>query len=175
MASQILFSDSFIASDGSTGISMLPSMTYSAAPYSNISSGDGLNGNFASGAMWLRLYKGTIPTRTELDAMTSLSAFRTADYILGFSTTCTKSNPNTTTIKFSWATSSFGTINAEGTATWFSLGSNDNNWKFPVLVGSVGSKGSGADLEVKKTNILSSDLWLCTELLYTPNRTLTLA
>ena len=110
----------------------------------------------------LMLYKGTMPTQSELDALdgtayaTLASSFRYADLLIQFAPTSAPSYVNDTAL-FTFVPAA--PIQA-GTATWFLFGAFNNSGttdNHVYICGSVGT--TGADLNILTTTLTAGQLY----------------
>ncbi len=105
------------------------------------------------------IYKGTIPT--DLSTLTTWTA-RSSDLLINFYNT-TSSTFSTTIVASTnpiVVSSTLVAASASGTATWFRLlnagpATYSGQEVVHQIVGTVGTSGSGADLEMSTTNIVS--------------------
>lgn len=125
-----------------------------------------------SGTITVTFWKGAIPTNSEQNGFINTS--RASDALLRFSGSNTISRSGKR-LTCNFGTSSFGTLLATGTITWFNIGNADSNVNRPLAFGTVGLTGSGADLELPKVDVVTNDLWLCTNLYFDVNNVMTFA
>jgi hypothetical protein len=166
--SVLIFSDN-VLSNGTYGTAV-QCLTGSTPQYSGASAPAPLNTPGATTS--ITFWQGTIPSNSEVNVFTNST--RTADALLRF----TSSGAFTSSgkrITANFGTASFGTIIAAGTITWFSFGNTDTITNRPMVFGTVGLTGSGADLILPKTNVVLNDLWLCSNLYFDVNNTATFA
>ena len=121
---------------------------------------------FAANVPSLVFFQGTIPDTTTQNAFTIGS--RSTDALLTFSLAGAYTRVGKV-FTANFGTTAFGAINQAGTMTWFVLGNTDTHTARPMLFGTVGLTGSGADLILPKITVATNDLWLCTNLSWTIN------
>jgi len=124
--------------------------------------GGGLFGNTVINS--LLIYKGSIGS---FPSFTNVSS-RSSDLLLTMPMTMTasyleESSSNSKRFLTGITASPGGTASATGTGSWFLL---YNTWASDLttgsaLVGTVGTVGSGADLEIASTSIVSGNLYKC--------------
>lgn len=110
-------------------------------------------GIFGGSTFTIKIMKGTIPT--DFSTLTSTTS-RSADVLITFLKSgigspiliTTDANPITC-----WTTNQ--TATASGTATWFWAYSTAGSYLGCQMLGTVGVTGSGMDLEISDTNIIS--------------------
>ena len=137
-SSPIVFSNSYTPTTGVAG-----------PFYANITSGD-VNGIY--------IMKGTVPT--DFSTLTSLSG-RSSDILMYFNAMTDFGAPSFTNNKFSLSTP-LKAATASGTATWFwsacaGSGSTSATTITQQFFGTVGLAGSGADLTIDDTAIISGN------------------
>lgn len=125
---------------------------------------------FNASSTYIRIYKGALPVKNDLDT-TAPSSLRTSDRLITFdfgSGDFTVSQPNgTATLN----TSINANATASGTAAWFII---DVNSQFaPMIVGSVSGPGGGGDLVIGSTSITSGLTYSLGALVYTLPRVFT--
>ena len=118
----------------------------------------------AAAGFAVTFFSGSMPSNTAMN--TFLVSQGTA--LLQFSGTASNitkgSLSKVITINFG---STFGTIISAGTIGWFSIGNTSTTlYNYPQFFGTVGLSGSGADLILPKVTVLTTDLWLCTNLTF---------
>lgn len=114
-----------------------------------------LGGSNTGCATWF--FQGTFPTTTEINNFTNTS--RSSDLLMKFDSV--NATFGATPVINATAGATVGNIIAAGTMTWFAVGQlNQSSTNKPVIFGTVGLIGSGADLELPKVAIVSGDLWL---------------
>lgn len=106
----------------------------------------------------INIYQGTVPT--DFSTLTAFNS-RSADVLVSFNTTTAglfTSTVNTSTNPSLIATA-YQNASATGTATWFRWftynGTSGSNALIHQIIGTVGATGSGADLEISSTSIVS--------------------
>ena len=119
--------------------------------YANISSGD-VNG--------ICIMQGTVPA--DFSTLTSVSA-RSADILMYFDAQVDFGSPGYTNNRFTLSTP-LKAATASGTATWFwsacaGLGATNATTITQQFFGTVGLGGSGADLTITDTAIVSGELY----------------
>lgn len=115
----------------------------------------------------IRIYKGAVPTTTtELTAYTT----RDSDVLISFSSSGTTGVTNTSVDPNSnfqnnpiIITTTFVSASASGTATWFRI-ATDPRATTPLvnvynIIGTIGGPGSGADLQMNSTSIVSGNYY----------------
>lgn len=134
--------------------------TPAQAPLFNV-----MTGAEASGRTIFGIMKGTVPA--DFTTLVNTSS-RSSDTLVRFGTS-NYGGPNPTTSDFGPSTFSGNTATmdttyigaiATGVATWFwcyQLASYNTSTIFQQFFGTVGTVGSGADLEIPSTNIVSGD------------------
>ena len=120
----------------------------------------------------LTFWQGSMPSTDVQNSFTN--SVRASDALLRFSAAGALSHSGKT-ITLNFGTASFGAIIAAGTIGWFNVGNTDTNTSRPMLFGTVGLSGSGADLILPKVTVAANDLWLCTNLNFNVNNTATFA
>ena len=115
----------------------------------------------------LTFYKGLIPSTEEMNGF--LSSSRSADGLLQFSDVPTPFSKSGKRVTFNYGATTFATILGTGTIGWFCTGTSFNEGvapynNIPMLFGTVGLTGSGADLELPKIDVNAGELWLCTDM-----------
>lgn len=107
--------------------------------------------------VFLRIMQGSVPT--DFSTLTTAIS-RQSDRLMTFSgniwTMTSSANPATI------VSSSYATASASGTATWFLLQhttSGSTTTFLHQMLGTVGATGSGADLEISNTNIVSGQFY----------------
>lgn len=115
----------------------------------------------------VNIYKGTI---ADFSTFTTISS-RSSDLLISFTPTTT--NPTVTgnvTIngityyRYTLAAPSSTTASASGTAAWFLAYNSDRSSNLLYtsgMMGTVGGPGSGADLEIASTTIVSGQTYVC--------------
>lgn len=113
----------------------------------------------------IHIMKGTPPT--DFTGLTSFSV-RSADRLVSFLATDTFAGSGYSNNKFTLITTNKAAV-ASGTATWFwavgtaSMGTSTSTiWQ--QFIGNVGVTGSGADLEISSTDIVTGDIYRATAL-----------
>ena len=167
--SVLYFSDKFLSDANNFGVAAsclngtLPQ--YTGAPAVSA---------MVSGIPSLTFYQGTIPTASVQNGF--LNSTRSSDALLRFTAASPFTQTGTgSTITLNFGTASFGTILLAGTITWFNIGNTDTSTSRPLLFGTVGLTGSGADLILPKNTVVANDLWLCTNMYFNVNNTATYA
>lgn len=108
----------------------------------------------------INVYQGTVPS--DLSTLTAYNS-RSADVLVIFN--CTSPGLYTSTINVSvnpaFISTAYTNATATGTATWFrwyTYNSSQDSPQFQIMhqiIGTVGATGSGADLEISSTSIVS--------------------
>lgn len=122
--------------------------------------------SLASGVNCITFWKGTFPTTNEQNVF--INSTRTSDALLRFSLSGAFTRAGKRIIA-NFGSSAFGTVLGSGTITWFNFGNTDSNVNRPMVFGTVGAIGSGADLELPKIQVVNNDLWLCPNLYFDVN------
>ena len=109
-----------------------------------------------SGVQWLYIMKGAVPT--DFSTLTYNSS-RNADILISYSRTAGTFIIPDVTANPMICNTTFVSASASGTATWFWSQSRNNsaNTINHQFIGTVGLIGSGADLEMSDTNIVSGN------------------
>ena len=158
----LTFSDGWLsmASTGFAYSTIANSYTVFGAPHSiqNPSNIASLAGSGNS----LSFYQGSLPTTTQMN--TFIPNIRASDMILQFTSTntCVSAPGKSIVLNFG---GTLGNIINPGTMTWFSISNSSTSFvNCAQFFGTVGLSGSGADLILPKVNVISNDIWICTNL-----------
>lgn len=111
----------------------------------------------------LRIFKGSLPTKSDLNAVSNVSTFRTTDLLITFATgtnwTYSGVNAMLNTPVATAATSS-------GTASWFLLSSYESS-AFLLLAGDITLPGGGGEIAISDLTITSGQTYSLGTLLFT--------
>jgi hypothetical protein len=134
---------------------MISGVNNSGGPVQPMNSGilQAYIGSGPTGLLYLKIMKGAVPTN--FTGLSNIFADRLSDTLVGFAGYnvdifySLSQNP----VELSTAYKNAG---ASGTATWFWMASTYNNSSNSnQFIGTVGAQGSGSDMEISSTNIVS--------------------
>jgi hypothetical protein len=151
--SQRMFS---IAVDPGSGTGRYPGTTFAQGTVD-------INQGF--GGSNIILYKGTIPAAGQNINLSAQSANVLASWSPGSTgynlTSCSYSNNSVTMSTY------YVTASASGTASWFALVGGIGSTVYQSIYGNVGIQGSGADLEMATTSVLTGSFYRIQNLRFT--------
>lgn len=163
----LMYFSTTYASDSSTGF----------AKHCSQDTAGGITYAMGASGMSMTFFKGTIPTSTQMNGF--LLSSRSSDALLRFNSASNPISVSGARITFNFGQTNFGSTLLAGTMTWFAathLSTSDDasHADRPMLFGTVGIDGSGADLIMPKVDVVLNELWLCTSIYMDASTQLTL-